>query len=343
MVGVSSSAVPEIKLSVLGAGAWGTALAISLARKSPQTTARVCLWGRDSGQLQRIRESRCNHRYLPSAHVPESIEIQMDLDAALQQADLVILATPVAALRHMLQKMKLQGYRGPLIWLCKGFEPETSKLPHQIFDEEMNGAEYGVLSGPSFALEVAEDRPTALTLASGDLVFARSWAARLHHPNLRIYYSDDVRGVEVGGAVKNVMAIATGICDGMALGLNARAALITRGLAEISRLGIRLGGRAETFMGLTGLGDLILTCTGNLSRNRTVGLRLANGESLDSILRDLGHVAEGVNSARETHRLAVAAGIEMPITRAVCEILFEGVPPGNALKALLLRDPRDER
>lgn len=343
MAGVSDSRDGAVELCVLGAGAWGTALAIALSKKAEQAQIRVTLWGRDAAQLARIRESRCNVRYLPSSQIPEGVQLQSDLDATLRQAEIAIVATPISAFRSMLKLLRARGFRGGVVWACKGFEPDTAKLPHQIFADELAGLRCGVLSGPSFATEVAEDLPTALTLASSDLAFARAWAARLHRPNLRIYYSDDVPGVEVGGAVKNVMAIATGICDGMALGLNARAALITRGLAEVSRLGARLGGRSETFMGLTGLGDLILTCTGNLSRNRTVGLRLAKGEHLDAILLDLGHVAEGVNSARETRRLGEVMGIEMPITRAVSRILFDGVAPGKVLEELLSRDPRDER
>jgi glycerol-3-phosphate dehydrogenase (NAD(P)+) len=216
-------------------------------------------------------------------------------------------------------------------------------LPHQVVAEELGGkARCGVLSGPSFAQEVAKGLPTALTLASHDEPFAHAMALELHSPRLRVYSSPDVVGVEVGGAVKNVMAIAAGISDGMGYGYNARAALITRGLAEIGRLGVAMGGRPETFMGLTGAGDLILTCTGDLSRNRTVGLRLARGEKLEAILGDLGHIAEGVNSAAEVMRLARNIDVEMPITRAVCQVLFEGMPPGKAVEGLLNREPKAE-
>jgi glycerol-3-phosphate dehydrogenase (NAD(P)+) len=198
------------------------------------------------------------------------------------------------------------------------------------------------LSGPSFALEVARGQPTALTLAASDAAFAQAAARALHQPTLRVYYSEDVAGVEVGGAVKNVMAIATGICDGLELGLNARAALITRGLAEITRLGTRLGGRIETFMGLAGAGDLILTCTGDLSRNRSVGLQLAQGKGLDEILAELGHVSEGVRSSREVLRIADQYGVDMPIAKAVCSVLFDGVSPRSAVQSLLARDPTVE-
>ena len=231
----------------------------------------------------------------------------------------------------------------PVVWACKGFEAGTALLPHQLVAEELGaGRICAALSGPSFAEEVAKGKPTALTLAAANEAFARDMARELHQPVLRVYYTDDIAGVEVGGAVKNVMAIATGLCDGMGLGMNARAALITRGLAEITRLGMKLGGRAETFMGLAGAGDLILTCTGDLSRNRRVGLLLAQGRKLDEVLRQLGHVAEGVHSARETERLARQADVDMPITAAVCGVLFGGMGPREAVQRLLARDPKSE-
>ena len=229
------------------------------------------------------------------------------------------------------------------MWLCKGFEPKRAYLPHQIAAEVLPSVgACGVLSGPSFALEVARGLPTALTLASADAKFSQVTACALHGPRLRVYFSTDIAGVEVGGAVKNVMAIATGIADGLALGANARAALITRGLAEITRLGAKLGGRPETFTGLTGAGDLILTCTGELSRNRRVGLALAQGRKLDDILRELGHVAEGVQTAAAVENRARQLGVEMPITQAVCAVLFGGVSPREAVEQLLGRDPKGE-
>jgi len=230
-----------------------------------------------------------------------------------------------------------------VVWACKGFEPATGALPHRIVAESLgDGARCGALSGPSFALEVAQGRPTALTLASADPEFARAMARELHQGTLRVYFSNDLVGVEIGGAVKNVLAIATGICDGLELGLNARAALITRGLAEMTRLGVAAGGRAETFMGLTGAGDLILTCTGELSRNRRVGLLLGKGQGLVAALGSIGHVAEGVQSAREVRRAAAERGVDMPITQAVCSVLFDGVNPEAAVERLLARDPRSE-
>ena len=230
-----------------------------------------------------------------------------------------------------------------MLWVCKGFEAETSKLPHQVVAEVLpERFSRGVLSGPSFALEVAHGMPTALTLASSDEEFCRSTAQALHHARLRIYASTDVIGVEVGGAVKNVMAIASGICDGMGLGHNARAALLTRGLAEITRLGLKLGGRPETLGGLSGLGDLILTCTGDLSRNRQVGLMLAQQHDLPEILRRLGHVAEGVYTVREVHQLAQKLKIEMPISDAVYRILYENIPAAKMVTELLNRAPNQE-
>lgn len=327
-----------MKIAVLGAGAWGTALAISLAARH-----EVHLWTRNPAQCAEMSEERVNRRYLPGFPFPDALQIDLEVAQALDQADLALVVVPTAGFRQVVRQMAELGAKMPLVWACKGFEAGTAKLPHQVVAEELGGkTPCGVLSGPSFAQEVAKGLPTALTLASHDEPFAHAMALKLHSPRLRVYSSPDVVGVEVGGAVKNVMAIAAGISDGMGYGYNARAALITRGLAEIGRLGVAMGGRPETFMGLTGAGDLILTCTGDLSRNRTVGLRLARGEKLEAILGDLGHIAEGVNSAAEVVRLAQNMDVEMPITRAVCQVLFEGLPPGKAVDALLNREPRAE-
>lgn len=327
-----------MKIVILGAGAWGTALAIALAARH-----RVALWMREPATAAELARTRRNARYLPAAVLPEAIAPTADFAAALADAELVLVATPVAGLRDSLRRLKDAGATVPVVWACKGFEAGTALLPHQLVAEELGaGRICAALSGPSFAEEVAAGKPTALTLASSDEGFARDMARELHQPVLRVYYSNDITGVEIGGAVKNVMAIATGLCDGMGLGLNARAALVTRGLAEITRLGMKLGGRAETFMGLAGAGDLILTCTGDLSRNRRVGLMLAGGLKLDEVLRQLGHVAEGVHSARETGRLAKQAGVDMPITEAVCGVLFGGMGPREAVQQLLARDPRGE-
>jgi len=327
-----------MNIAILGAGAWGAALAIAFAERH-----QVVLWTRDAAQRDALRSER-RSRFLPEVAIPSSVVVMDDPSAAVLAADLVLVATPTAGLRATLELVRAAGKRLPLVWGCKGFEQATARLPHEIVAETLGlDARCAALSGPSFALEVARELPTAITLAAKDAALARDLARELHQPRLRVYYSEDVVGVEVGGAVKNVMAIATGIADGLGLGENARAALVTRGLAEITRLGIELGGRAETFMGLAGAGDLILTCTGHLSRNRRVGLALGRGEALDGILARLGHVAEGVYTAREVDRLARGRGIEMPITRGVSAVLFEGVAPAAAVNQLLARDPRSER
>jgi glycerol-3-phosphate dehydrogenase (NAD(P)+) len=327
-----------MKLAVLGAGAWGTAISISLAPRHA-----VTLWARDPAQAREIASSRVNRRYLPEFEIPGSVTVTADLRAALDQSELVLIATTTAGLRTVLKQLAAAGDVPPLIWLCKGFETESAHLPHQIAADELPPRlPRGVLSGPSFAHEVARGLPTALTFASGDSAFSQRITRLLHHDRLRIYSADDVAGVEVAGAVKNVMAIAAGISDGLGLGYNARAALITRGLAEITRLGMKLGGRLETFMGLAGIGDLTLTCTGDLSRNRNVGLKLAQGMPLDQVLRELGHVAEGVYTARAVDRLARGLGIDMPITRAVCRVLDENVAARAAVEELLRRDPKHE-
>lgn len=335
-----------MNITVIGAGAWGTALAISLA-----TNHRVTLWARDAAQIKEMRASRCNQLYLPDISLPANLELSDDFFAALVNADLAIIAVPTAALRSTLQRLALSpgrlsgGLRADcgVVWVCKGFEAGTSELPHQVVADVLpEGLHCGVLSGPSFAKEVASGLPTALTLASVDEDFARSAAQALHHAHLRIYASNDVIGVEVGGAVKNVMAIASGISDGLGLGQNARAALLTRGLAEITRLGLKLGGRPETLYGLSGAGDLILTCTGDLSRNRQVGLLLAQQHDLELILRRLGHVAEGVHTAREVHQLAQRLGVAMPISEAVYRILYEHVPAADMVTELLKRAPNME-
>lgn len=328
-----------MNIAILGAGAWGTALAISLSAHH-----RVTLWARNATQIESMRGTRSNQRYLPDIVLPAQLELNGELHAVMAEAELVIIAVPTSALRVTLQQM-LSAAQRPcgVIWVCKGFEAETALLPHQVVAEVLPaGMPSGVLSGPSFAQEVARDLPTALTLASADEEFARTTAQTLHHARLRIYASNDVVGVEVGGAVKNVMAIAAGISDGMGLGLNARAALLTRGLAEITRLGLRLGGRAETLGGLSGAGDLILTCTGDLSRNRQVGLLLAQQHDLADILQRLGHVAEGVYSVREVHQLAQRLGVAMPICEAVYRIIYEHVPAAEMVASLLSRTPSQE-
>ena len=327
-----------MKLAVLGAGAWGTALAASWAPHHD-----VTLWGRNAADLDAMRANRINTHYLPNCALPGTLRFSADFDSAVAAAELLVMAVPTGGLRATLAALATRPALPPLVWVCKGFEPGGRKLPHQLIAELLPAHRaMGVLSGPSFAQEVAQGYPTALTLASHDSALAQRLAGTLSGQRLRIYAHDDVIGVEVGGALKNVMAIAAGICDGLQLGHNARAALITRGLAEMTRLGTRLGGRFETFMGLSGLGDLILTATGDLSRNRQVGLRIARGQALDTILAELGHVAEGVTTAPEVAALADELGVDMPITRAVCRTLFEGLPAAQAVDALLNREIKAE-
>ncbi len=326
------------EIAVLGAGAWGTALAATLAPRHG-----VRLWARDPEQARAIAAARRNQRYLPEIELPAALRVTGELQVALEGADLLLAATPVAGLRDLAQRLAASGGGAPLVWLCKGFEQGSGLLPHQIVEQTLGAqAPCGALSGPSFALEVARGLPCALTLGARDADFARDAAAMLHGGRLRVYFSSDLVGVEIGGAVKNVMAIAVGISDGLGLGQNARAALITRGLAEISRLGVAFGGAAETLMGLAGAGDLILTATGDLSRNRRVGLELARGRTLAEILAGLGHVAEGVRSAAEVAKLAARLGVDMPVSTAVCAVLDGRVSPQQAVDLLLSRDPKEE-
>lgn len=325
-----------MRVTILGAGAWGTALAVAAARDNA-----VTLYVRDAAQCAAMAATRSNARYLPNASLPSGLQLSTDLATAVAAAELLVVATPVAGLRPL--ALRLAELRvDHLVWLCKGLEEGTGLLPHQVVAEVLPGVAGAVLSGPSFAEEVAAGQPTALTVASADAALALRTVVAFHHHALRVYRSTDVVGVEIGGAVKNILAIATGIADGLGLGLNARAALITRGLSEMMRLGVALGGQPETLMGLTGVGDLILTCTGALSRNRKVGLALAGDRPLDTILTELGHVAEGVRCARVVRDLARARGVEMPITEAVCRVMFEGLPARDAVGQLLARAPRTE-
>jgi glycerol-3-phosphate dehydrogenase (NAD(P)+) len=325
-----------MRIAVLGAGAWGTALAVNASARH-----EVMLWGREGTQLQRMREQRRNYRYLPEIALPAQLALTAQRDEALAFAHdgLLIVATPMAALREQLAALPpLQ----PVLWLCKGFEQATGALGHEIARELRPQAACGVLSGPSFALEVARGQPTALVAASTDAALVAQAVAALHGATVRVYASDDPIGVEVGGAVKNVLAIATGIADALALGQNARAALVTRGLAEMTRLGVALGARPETFMGLSGLGDLVLTATGDLSRNRQVGLALGRGQRLPQILAQLGHVAEGVLSAPMVLARAAPLRVELPLCEAVTQVLSGQVTPVRALEQLMSREARSE-
>ncbi|MBI3093823.1 MAG: NAD(P)-dependent glycerol-3-phosphate dehydrogenase, partial [Rhodocyclales bacterium] len=303
---------------------------------------QVILWARDAQRVEDMAHRRENLRYLPDCPFPSNLRLTADFRAALAAADLAILAAPLAGLRFLLEQLKADAPALPFLWVCKGLEAGSGLLPHQVVADVMGDAACGVLTGPSFALEVARGLPTAITLASSDAAFAETTAQRLHGGNLRIYANHDLIGAEVGGAVKNVLAIATGICDGLGLGLNARAALITRGLVEITRFGEALGARRETFTGLAGMGDLILTCTGELSRNRRVGLLLAEGKALPEIAAELGHVAEGVPAAREVARRAAELGIDMPITRAVTAVLDGRITPRAAVEQLMAREAKSE-
>ncbi|MDP3759195.1 MAG: NAD(P)H-dependent glycerol-3-phosphate dehydrogenase [Ramlibacter sp.] len=330
-----------MKIIVFGAGAWGTALAVAAASRHA-----VTLWARDGAQARALAAERENRRYLPGVALPAPLLIRSDPDVAALAAgnDLAIVATPMAGLRALLER--LRAHPGPVAWLCKGFEAPVGGadglLGHEIRAQVAPLLKGGVLSGPSFALEVARGQPTALVAASEDLAVREALVAAFHHGNLRIYANDDLVGVEVGGAVKNVLAIATGLCDGLDLGSNARAALITRGLAEMTRLGVALGARAETFMGLSGLGDLVLTATGDLSRNRRIGLMLARGQSLSQAVASLGHVAEGVYCARTVVGRARHLGLDMPISQAVVALLDGRLKPAEALAELMGRDPAAE-
>lgn len=326
-------------IAVLGAGAWGTAVACAAAARHP-----VLLYARDAEQSAAIRRDRENRRYLPGIPLPERLDVTASLVDAVTYArhGLLILATPTDALRGVLHALRATSDLPSIVWLCKGLEKTSGRLAHEVVHEELGpDCQAGPLSGPSFAQEVARGLPTALTVA-GTASFCDGVTEALHGGALRVYSSDDVIGVEVGGAVKNVLAIATGICDALELGLNARAALITRGLAEMTRLGCAMGAKPDTFMGLTGVGDLILTATGDLSRNRRIGLELGRGVAKEAALARLGHVAEGVHSAHAVRERARDCGVEMPITEAVCAVLDGVLSPSQALDRLLAREPKRE-
>ncbi len=334
-----------MKIAVLGAGAWGTALALSACRNPDGHV--VSLWARDPEQAAAIESQRENQRYLPGVRLPGQLQISSagttGLDQALLNCDLAILASPMAGLRGLLAQLSDRPI--PTAWLCKGFESAdggSGLLGHEIQRAVAPRLKAGVLSGPSFAQEVATGSPTALVAASSHAAVRDALVQAFHSKSLRVYASEDVVGVEVGGAVKNVLAIATGLCDGLRLGLNARAALITRGLAEMTRLGLALGARPETFTGLSGLGDLVLTATGDLSRNRKVGIALAGGASLQQAIGDLGHVAEGVYCARTVVQRAQSLGVDMPIARCVVDLLDGKLKPVEAVALLMGRNPTTE-
>jgi glycerol-3-phosphate dehydrogenase (NAD(P)+) len=335
----ASDPVPE-PVAVLGAGSWGTALAIQFARAGHPTR----LWSRSAGDVAAMRADRCNKRYLPEGPFPAGIEVHDDLAAAVRGATAIIIAVPSHALRQLLELLKpLLARDARLAWATKGFELETGKLPHQVAHEVL-GDEYpvAVLSGPTFAREVGMGLPTAMTIASPDAGYAHALAKSLHASNFRAYTSTDIVGVEVGGAVKNVLAVGAGLCDGLGFGANTRIALITRGLSEVMRLGVALGAQAETFMGLAGLGDLVLTSTDNQSRNRRFGLALAAGKSVEQALREIGQVVEGYHAARAVHSVAARERVDMPIVGGIYRILYEGESARDVVKDLMTRPIRRE-
>lgn len=335
-----------MKILVLGAGAWGTALALSAAQHIQRN--QVTLWARDAAQAAAMQGSHSNRRYLPGIALPAALSLVggelSALSGTIAQQDLLVIAAPMAGLRDML--MQLRGTTVPVVWLCKGFEAERDDnfglLGHEVQAQVAPALQAGVVSGPSFAQEVALGKPTALVAASAFGHVREAVVQAFHSRSLRVYANDDVVGVEVGGAVKNVLAIATGLCDGLQLGLNARAALITRGLSEITRLGVALGARAETFMGLSGMGDLVLTATGDLSRNRRVGIALAQGKTLQQAVAELGHVAEGVYCAHTVLQRSRHLDVDMPITECVVELLHGRIRPEQAVAMLMGREPGSE-
>lgn len=339
-----------MKVTLLGAGAWGTAMASQAACQL--RADEVCLWSRNAEQLQAMAQSGENQAYLPGTALPKNLLLESDFVTAIKRLgpeDLLVIATPMSGLSDMIESvLKVADQPLNIIWLCKGLEPDTALLPHQVVARQdrlySHGLKhaYGALSGPSFAREVGAGMPCALTVASSSGSLCKIVQSVFHHGNMRVYSTSDLIGVELGGAVKNVLAIAAGIGDGLDLGLNARAAVLTRGLAEMMRLVKAAGGKSETCMGLTGVGDLILTATGNLSRNRRVGLELAAGKSLNEILAGLGHVAEGVLCAAAVGDLAKRLEVEMPITNMMSDVLAGKLAPHEAVKRLMGRDPKIE-
>ncbi|HEY9132646.1 MAG TPA: NAD(P)H-dependent glycerol-3-phosphate dehydrogenase [Dyella sp.] len=326
-------------LAVLGAGSWGTALAALTARNGVPTR----LWGRDADALAAMAATRRNARYLPDLELPAELRYESDLAKALHGADIVLIVVPSHAFAAMLDEIKpLLEPDAAITWATKGFEPGTGRFLHELVAEKLPGRPAAVITGPSFAREVAAGLPSAVTVHSEDEAFAHRVASLLHAPNLRAYSGSDVLGAELGGAMKNVLAVATGVADGMELGLNARAGLITRGMNEMLRLGVALGARPETLMGLSGLGDLVLTCTGDLSRNRRLGLALGRGKGIDEAVREIGQVVESVLTANEVVRLADKHGLELPISSGVHAVLHGEVTPVEGLRALMAREQKPE-
>ena len=331
---------PLFPTLVIGAGAWGTALAIAVARNKHN----VLLWGRDDQHCQEMMAAHCNERYLPGLIFPETLHITPDLQTALADAKHVLISVPSHAFSDMLTAIKPFIRQGiPVSWATKGLTPETGRFLYETAGDILGASHpLAIISGPSFAAEVAKDLPTAVTTASLDDGFNQALAAAMHRPTLRVYTTDDVLGVQIGGTVKNVLAISAGIADGLGFGANARAALITRGMAEILRLSAKLGAQTETLFGLSGVGDLILTCTDDQSRNRQLGLAIGSGLSVDEAVARVGKTVEGMHAAREVLLRAQQVGVEMPIVEQVCKILFEAYDPKQSVQALLCREQKSE-
>ncbi|HVN43705.1 MAG TPA: NAD(P)H-dependent glycerol-3-phosphate dehydrogenase [Steroidobacteraceae bacterium] len=329
-----------LPVAVLGAGSWGTALAVHFARSGRP----VRLWGRDAGKLAGLSASRVNERYLPGVVFPASLEVEPALARAIAGTRDVLVVVPSTALRALLTQLApLLTAPMSVAWATKGFEQATGKLPHQVAREVL-GAErrIAVLSGPTFAREVGAGLPTAMTIASPDAAYAQSLARELSSENFRAYTSNDIMGVEIGGAVKNALAVGAGLSDGLGFGANTRVALITRGLKEMTRLGVALGAQPETFMGLAGLGDLVLSCTDDQSRNRRFGLLLAAGRSPQAALAEIGQAVEGYAAARAIERVAAQAAVEMPLCAMVYRVLYEKLPAREAVRALMSRPIKSE-
>ncbi len=337
------SAAPSItrRIVVMGAGAWGTAVAMHCA-KHPDTAQHTTLLCRSDAAARAMRATRANAKYLPGQRFPDALDLTGATETAcLQGADLAVIATPVAGVTDALRLVQALNVRAA-VWLCKGLDAQTGRLPHEMAAQLALNMPLGVLSGPSFAKEVAQGLPAAMTVASEAEGLCVLVQQAVHHSAMRVYTSSDVLGVEVGGAVKNVIALACGISDGLGLGLNARAALITRGLSEMIRFAVALGAKADTLMGLTGMGDLVLTCTGSLSRNRSYGLLLAQGMAPAAIEAELGHVAEGARCVAAVATRALAMGIDMPITAMVAQVVAGQIAPKDAVAALLTRQAKAE-
>lgn len=329
----------KLAVAVLGSGSWGTALAAVLARNGVPTT----LWGRDADAIAAMRDTRRNTRYLPELELPESLHCTHDLDAAVRGARVLLIVTPSHAFAELIGLIAGSVEAGTgIAWATKGFDPTSGRFLHEIVAERLPGLPAAIVTGPSFAREVAQDLPTAVTVHSADAAFAQTIAQLLHGTRFRAYTGSDMIGAELGGAMKNVLAVATGVADGMRLGLNARAGMITRGLNEMLRLGAAIGARAETLMGLAGLGDLVLTCTGDLSRNRRLGLALGRGVSLGDAVAEIGQVVESIETVDTVMRLAARHGIELPISQGVHRVLHEEITPAEALRQLLAREQKAE-